>query len=162
MMLTQDELKQILHYDPDTGIFKWRVARGRCAAGVKAGYKNNKGYILIRVRGKMLKAHRLAWLYMIGAWPTEMIDHANRDGADNRWINLRAATREQNHGNSRISARNTSGVRGVSWRSDVCRWEAAMRVNCRTIHLGIFDSKEDARAARVEAARKRWGEFASE
>ena len=95
-MLKVDDLRGLLAYDPSSGHFTWRVRRGRAAAGKQAGYPQSRGYIQIGVRGSLYLAHRLAWLYMTGEWPVAEIDH--RDGVinNNKWENLRPATRPEN------------------------------------------------------------------
>src|SRR5690349_15052213 len=98
--LTQQYLKEILHYDPETGVFIWYTSRGHCKAGNVAG-SLNLGYILIGICNFKYQAHRLAWLYMTGEWPTFEIDHKNGVSSDNRWENLREATRIINGQNRR-------------------------------------------------------------
>src|SRR5690606_34614864 len=102
-MLTQQRLKELLYYDPETGIFTRLVGRSgpRARAGDVAGSDNGKGYIRIYVDGRPYKAHRLAWFYMHGEWPEE-IDHRNGERADNRLSNLRPVTRQQNNLNQSI------------------------------------------------------------
>jgi len=101
-MLTIEYLKSILHYDPNTGIWRWLQAPkfGRVEARDIAGspYKN-KQYWCIKIKQKKYAAHRLAWFYMTGEWPEDQIDHINRDGLDNRWNNLRPASNRENQQN---------------------------------------------------------------
>ena len=114
--LTQDYLKSILHYDPDTGIFRWAKRRATwIPAGTIAGSTCEKGYAIIVINYKIYRAHRLAWLYMTGSHPPEFIDHINLDRKDNRFCNLRLSTRAQNMQNFRIRPDNKSGVKGVYW-----------------------------------------------
>lgn len=101
-MLSQEYLKSILHYDPETGILSWKVDRRRVKIGQIAGYLC-LGYVAIGIDGKLYKGHRLAWLYMTGEWPKDEIDHINRTKHDNRWVNLREATKEQNCDNRKGS-----------------------------------------------------------
>src|ERR1700761_9727377 len=98
-MITQDRLKELLTYDPATGIFRWLVARGGNRVGDRAGcFDESLGYRKIRVDGKLYYAHQLAWLYVHGVFVKE-IDHRNMKG-DDCWIdNLRPATRGQNTAN---------------------------------------------------------------
>ena len=89
-MLTQSELKSLLHYDPETGLFTWIAPlSNRVQVGDVCSTVAPIGYILIGVRGQKLYAHRLAWLYMTGEWPENQIDHINCVKTDNRWANLR-------------------------------------------------------------------------
>ena len=148
MTVTQDRLKNLLTYHPDTGGFTWRVTKGRAKAGQSAGATDAYGYRVIRVDGVLYKAHRLAWLYAHGEWPSGVIDHVNRCPGDNRLKNLRAVTQSENSHNS---GRNSiSGVPGVRWRKDRNRWCAQIRVGYKVHALGSFTSKEEA----VEARRK--------
>ena len=96
-------------------------------------------------------AHRLAWFYVYGAWPNGDLDHINGDKLDNRIANLREATRKQNMQNVRQHKHNTSGVKGVAWHSQRNKWRAYIFVDYRQIHLGLFDTKEAAAAARMNA-----------
>ena len=156
--LTQSRLRYLLRYDPDTGLF-WRL-RGvqGFAKGVQAGSLHKaSGYIYIGVDRKSYRAHRLAWFYMTGEWPSE-IDHINRERADNRWRNLRVATRSQNNVNSRVRSDNSSGVTGVIKRGR--RWSAYITEDGRQNYLGTFATKPEAIAARNNAALAMYGEFA--
>lgn len=90
--LTQEVLKSLLYYDPETGIFVWLVTRQRSPAGKEAGGYDEKGYRRICVNGTKVRAHRLAWLYMTGEWPEDQLDHINGLKDDNRFVNLREAT----------------------------------------------------------------------
>lgn len=160
-MLTQQRLKELLYYDPETGIFTRLVGRSgpRARAGDVAGCDNGKGYIRIYVDGKPYKAHRLAWFYMHGEWPEE-IDHRNGERADNRLSNLRPVTRQQNNLNQSIYRSNTSGLKGVSFYKATGKWKAQIQVNGRKIGLGYYQTKEQAHQAYVAAARELHGEFA--
>jgi hypothetical protein len=157
--MTQNELKRLLAYDPDTGIFRWRIARGRAVVGGIAGAKNGKGYWTIKIEWIKYQAHRLAWLYMTGEWPVDQIDHINMDRADNTWSNLRAATNAQNQANS-LKKSNTSGLRGVHWAQKDKKWIAQIQRDYRKVRLGAFDTPEEARAVYLDAAWEAFGEYA--
>lgn len=148
--LTAERLRELLHYDPETGVFTWKVTLSRRAsAGSIAGaYGANKGYTPISVLKRKYQAHRLAWLYMRGVWPPEDLDHINRDRSDNRLANLRLASRTENSQNANLKRNNTSGCKGVSWHIQSGRWRAHLMLNRRQIHLGLFDAFDDAVAAR--------------
>lgn len=120
------------------------------------------GYILIRLEGRLYRAHRLAWLYMTGEWPSEMIDHKDGDRANNRFINLRDARGGQNHHNGRMRKTNSSGYKGVSWSKGAEKWSAQIKVNWVKIHLGLFEDPYEAHKAYVSAAAKYHGEFAND
>lgn len=152
--LTAERLRELLHYDPETGIFRWKVARGRKApAGSVAGSLESKGYNQIKIDGRTYMAHRLSWLYFMERWPTDQIDHINGEKADNRFANLREATGAENSHNRRIPRHNTSGVKGVSFDKRYGKWRAELQWDGKSHYLGMFNAIEDAAAA-VEAARR--------
>jgi len=160
--LTQARLKELLHYDPETGHFTWRVRAGaRALVGGRAGCTGRRGYIEIWIERRIYKAHRLAFLYMTGGFPPAETDHINRDRSDNRWRNLRPATRLENAANKGLLCTNTSGYRGVNWFKPYQKWMARASAGGKTKFLGYFDIPEEA-AAVVEAWRKEHhGEFYS-
>lgn len=152
--LTAERLRELFHYDPETGAFTWKMLtspRGGVKIGDVAGSIDTKGYRIIRIDGRDHKAHRLAWLYMIGEWPKDQVDHRNGTPADNRFANLREATRAENGQNRATSKNNTSGFTGVSWHGRDRKWRAQIRAGGRNQHLGMFASAEDAHAAYLAA-----------
>lgn len=148
--LTQKRLKEILDYDPETGIFTYAKNHGRMKKGDRAGNINSHGYVNIKVLDRLWKAHRLAFFYMEGDTPGA-VDHINHVRTDNRWINLRPADRAINGKNQRMGSNNKSGVTGVFWHKSAKKWVAQIRVNRKRVHLGSFASFDDAVAARKEA-----------
>jgi len=114
-MLTQKRLKELLHYNPETGIFVWKISVSNIKAGSTAGYEMSAGYSEIGIKNKRYYVHHLAWLYMYGEFPKGDIYHINHNRSDNRISNLRTVTRQENTRNASKSAINTSGVTGVSW-----------------------------------------------
>ena len=151
-MITQERLKELLHYCPETGIFTWKIKRSnRIKVGDVAGGLNNMGYIRIRAGSSQQYAHRLAFLYVEGVMPEEPIDHINGNRSDNRLGNLRRVSNTDNQRNSSLSRRNKSGFTGVHWAKHVKKWEASIRINRRTIHLGLFNDIDGAIEARKEA-----------
>ena len=156
--ITQEQLRELLHYDPETGVFTRKVATSNSVkVGDVAGSPSSNEYINIRVHGRLQKAHRLAWLYVHGTWPTEDIDHVNRDRTDNRLLNLREATRQENmHNTSKLSS-NKSGHPGVHWDIKANKWCAQIGHNRRSTYLGQFADIEDAVAARKAGELKYWG-----
>jgi len=154
-MLTQNELKEILDYDPLTGIFTWRITKPpQAITGEKAGRVDSKGYISINFNGESFLAHRLAWLFIHGEFPADHTDHINHDRADNRIVNLRSVTCRENQQNAKIRMDNTSGHLGVCWHKKTSKWQSTIRVNGERIHLGIFDNINDAVEARAVANKK--------
>ena len=161
-MITQERLKQVLHYDLQTGVFTWKVAPPRkpFLLGNAAGFDVN-GYIGICVDRKKYPAHHLAWLYMTGTWPADEIDHRDRVKSNNRWGNLREATHPQNTRNAPLTVRNRSGKVGVCWDPVNSKWRAHITVNGKLLCQGRFDDKEAAISARRTAEQRYFGEFAS-
>jgi hypothetical protein len=155
-MLTQERLKKLLHYDPDTGFFTWIVDNNnRLKTGDVAGYKDVKGYITITIDGKRYKAHRLAWLYVYASFPLGFLDHKNQNPTDNRIVNLRNATRNENEQNtSTPQANNKSGFKGVSWHKDNKKWLSQIQINNKKISLGYFDTPEEASKSYLKAKRE--------
>lgn len=151
----------MLHYDPETGIFIWRVRRGKGLVGSVAGQLRPSGYVEIGINGRRCTAGRLAWLYVTGEWPAAEVDHRDLDRANNRWSNLRAATRAQNAQNRRLPSTNTSGLRGAWWNKSAQKWESAITFERQRHHLGVFDTAEAAHVAYMAAAAERHGEFAA-
>jgi HNH endonuclease/AP2 domain len=151
--LTQEELKHRLHYDTETGIFTWiRPRARRCKIGSIAGNKNHLGYRLIVVNSIRYLEHRLAFLYITGEWPGEIVDHINGNKSDNRWCNLRNATKSENGYHSRARKSNTSGFKGVYYSRKNRKWVANATINYKTHYLGIFDTREKAHEAYVKFA----------
>lgn len=160
--LTQAHLKELLHYDPETGHFTWLVTRrGTAVAGSRAGSDGGRGYIRIEIEGIKHRAHRLAFLYMTGTLPPKHVDHINRDKPDNRWSNLRPATNQENAGNVAPRRNNTSGHLGVSWHKRDGKWRAQGARDGRRIHLGYFDNLEEATAVAQAWREETYGVFAT-
>lgn len=159
--LTQERLREILHYDPDTGEFRWRQ---RLSYGVQvgdiAGSLAQTRCWCIQIDGCTYRAHQLAWLYMTGAWCRPTIDHRDRNPANNRWSNLRQATPSNNNANRGCHRNNTSGFKGVHLDRETGRWVARLRKDGRSHYLGRFPTPEAAHAAYVAAAKRMLGEFA--
>lgn len=153
-LLPQEKLKSLLHYDHATGVFTQLKARKGVRVGEAAGTVGNKGYIAIELDGKKYYAHRLAWLYVKGIFPSDQIDHINRIKTDNRIGNLRLANNAENHQNMPKPRNNTSGYLGVFWRKDRQKWIAQIKINDQQLYLGIFSDLTEAIAARKSAEIK--------
>jgi hypothetical protein len=159
MKPTVAQLREYLSYDPDTGAFTW-IARPaqKIQIGDPAGQWGNWGYLRIGLFGKRYQDHVVAWAMMTGEWPMHHVDHKDRDRANNRWSNLRAATPLENSINASVRSDSKSEVAGVSMH--LCgKWRAYLRVNGKHKHLGLFDNKKDAVAARIAAAKEQYGQF---
>jgi hypothetical protein len=156
-MLTQERLKELFHYDPETGVFTRLV---RTSSQGNLGVIKNKlhiyGYLYVGIDGKAYRAHRLAWLYVHGRFPLGEIDHVNHDRADNKIANLREVTSQENSRNAAKGINNTSGFVGVTWEKANSTWRSYIQVNRKRINLGSFQNKQDAIAAR-EAANIKYG-----
>lgn len=157
---TAERVRELLIYDPETGLFTRRIPRGGEPAGAVCGTLM-RGYIRIGIDGGIYPAHRLAYLYMLGEIPPAMVDHRHRNTADNRWSEIRPATRSENSRNQKITDRNTSGFKGVSWHKRDKRWRAYICVDGKDQHLGYFDAAGLAHAAYRAAAIRLHGEFAN-
>ena len=151
-LLTIERLRELIDYDPATGLFICKIARINRRIGDVEHGTCGRGYIAFCLDGKQYYAHRLAWFYVHGVWPRAEIDHVNRDITDNRMSNLREATRAQN-------AKNVPGqtLKGIMPNHE--RWQAQIRVDGKRIYLGTFDTRELAHAAYCEASRRMHGEF---
>lgn len=160
-MITQEELNTLLHYEPGTGVFTRKVGGRGVRAGSVTGCARPDGYLVIQIKRKSYRAHRLAFLFMEGNLPPAEVDHINGVRDDNRWCNLRHATRAENSRNQAIHCDNASGVKGVRWNKVSAKWEARTSLNGVEKHLGIFADIAEAEAA-VRAAREMMhGDFAN-
>ena len=146
-----------LQYDPVTGEFT-RV--GGRHHGKPVGVLKEDGYIRIRYKGKRYYAQVLAWYLHTGEWPTAIVDHRDTDRANNRWNNLRLATRTENNRNCKKYRNNTSGVKGVSAFQG--KWKAELFIGGRSKYLGLYSTLEEAAEVRQLAADLVYGDFARE
>jgi len=159
-MLTQARLRTLLTYDPETGEFRWRVQRGGKPVGTVAGTLRDNGYLQIMIDRVCRRAHRLAWLYVVGEWPVGSLDHIDGDPLNNRIANLRLADGTQNNANAKMHHTNKSGHRGVHFDRSRGKWVAYISAHGRRRHLGYFDDIAAAIAVRRAAALEAFGEFA--
>jgi hypothetical protein len=159
-MITQAELKEVLEYNPDTGVFiRVKSNSPSVKVGDVAGTYDYKGYIAIKINYKLYKAHRLAWLYMRGKFPEKCIDHINHIKDDNRWTNLREATNSQNNSNRVKQKNNKSGYKGVIWKKKNKKWQATITYMNKIIYLGLYTTPEEASEAYKKKAIELFGEF---
>lgn len=157
--MNQTYLQSVLDYNEHTGVFTWKAPRRGVMVGARAGTIGKDEYRIIHLDGKNYPAARLAFLYMKGYFPPNDVDHKNRRRWDDRWNNLREATRSQNMMNGTLRIDNKSGHRGVNWHKGAAKWRAFIRVNNITLHLGLYKNIDDAIAARIAAEAKHHGEF---
>lgn len=153
-MLTQKRLKELLKYDRATGVFTRRIDSGkRWKSGEVAGWTHkHNGYVYIRVDGREYFAHRAAWLYVTGEWPSKDIDHIDGEKTNNRFANLREVSESVNAENQKRAHKDTrSGVLGVYPVGD--RWKAMIVIDKAPVYLGTFDTIQEASAAYLSAKR---------
>lgn len=153
-----ERVRELFAYNPETGVITWAVRRFGVKCGSEAGTKH-KGYKRVKVDARLILAHRLAWAIHHGYWPAEEIDHINRDKSDNRISNLREASRSDNMVN-RAYPKGASGVTGVAKHK--LGWQASIRINGKSVYLGIFKTIEEAASVRAEHAKREYGQFAPE
>ena len=161
-MITQERLKHLLSYDPETGIFRNLRTCGKAYKDQIAGGPGGNGYDgarywRIQIDGKRYFAHHLAWLYVFGEMPRQNIDHKDRNPRNNAILNLRLCNQSQNNVNSKQRVSKT-GFRGVSRVKN--SYQAGITVNEKFVYLGLFKTPEEAHLAYVEAATRYFGEFA--
>lgn len=154
--LTLEELKAVLTYDPSTGLFTRKITiSGRFNAGDVVGHKAKNDYVRICVGYRSYAAHRLAWFYMTGMWPDRVIDHINGKRNDNRFTNLRSVSNSENLQNQRKAHKGTrSGLLGVGWHAKARKWRSQITLDKKQVFLGLFETKEEARAAYLKAKAK--------
>lgn len=157
--LSQKRLKELLWYNPYTGLFFRQTHKGGAKAGDIAGWIDGNGYRVIRVNGEVYLAHRLAWLYMKGRWPKKQIDHKNGNPSDNRWDNLREATGSENQWNRKINKNNSTGYKGVCFHKASQNFRARIQHNGKNKSLGYYDTPEEAYTVYCEAAKELQGKF---
>lgn len=161
-ILTASRLREVLDYSPETGVFVWKarpsVHANKGMIGERAGaVDKGTGYRRIWIDGDRFVAHRLAWLWMTGEWPADLVDHIDGDKGNDRWENLRAASMSQNKANG-VYANSPMGLKGVTKAGN--RWRAQIVKDQRHQHLGYYDTPEAAHAAYCMAADRLHGAFA--
>ena len=154
-LLTQTRLRELLHYNPDTGAFTWRVDRPpRARAGDTPRAPTKAGYLRVGIDNDLYYLHRLAWLYTHGVWPNGVVDHVNGDRADNRLVNLRDVSHATNLQNlKRARGDNKTGLLGVYLRGDTGRYSANIKGPEGKRSLGCFATAEEAHAAYINVKR---------
>lgn len=148
--LSQEDLKEVLVYNEDTGDFIWLKRLGRRGKVGSVAGSNNSNYICIRINRVGYLAHRLAYLYVEGFVPPQ-VDHEDHDGLNNKWLNLRAADNKLNHKNKSLLKTNKSGFNGVCYYPAQQKWRVSITVEGTQRSIGSFDTKAEAIQKRKEA-----------
>jgi len=148
--LNQDLVRKFYNYDPNTGVLTARLPQHQIPVGKELGYPHIGGYLEMSIGGKPYLVHRIIWLYQTGYLP-EQVDHIDHIRTNNKWENLREVNNQENTKNTSLSANSTSGINGVSYMKSRGKYRATIMVNRKQIHLGLFDTIEEAKAARAAA-----------
>ena len=149
-MLSVERANELFDYNPETGVVVWKISPANCVkAGDEVGSINNEGYRQTKVKRKCCKVHRLAWFLTHGVWPTAQIDHINGNRSDNRICNLREATNMENIQNLRKARSDnlSTGILGVHIDPKSGRFKGKITVCGKQIHLGYFDTAQEAHEA---------------
>lgn len=157
--LSQLRLKELLHYDPDTGIFTRAAMMPGSSIGSVCGTKKQNGYVVICVDRMYFRAHRLAWFYVHGTWPPEFIDHVNHIRHDNRISNLRCVSTRQNSLNTSLRSDNALGAKNVYFDKQAGKFGVKFTENGVQKLVGHFDSEALAKAAAKDYRERAHGEF---
>lgn len=157
--VTAAECRRIFAYDRASGVLLWREAGPGRRVGRPAGGTRKCKYRQVHVKGRLYQVHRLIWLYVTGEWPTDLLDHEDRNPMNCRFENLREADHSTNGANRSIGSNNRSGIKGVHQCQITGKWKATVYFHGRQIYLGSFSKKQDAGNAYATAARKYFGEY---
>ncbi len=160
--ITRERLFELVDYKPESGELVWKRTHRRVRTGEPVGSMSPTGHIVVKLDRQCYLVHRLVWFIETGKWPS-IIDHANRDPSDNRFVNLREATPAQNQANAGARRNNSLGVKGVlkvpGLRTNP--FIAKIRRGGRQVTLGYFPTVQEASDAYHRAARENWGDFAA-
>ncbi len=155
-MLTAEYVRKVLDYNPETGVFLWRVTTSnKSLKGNRAGSEGSTGYRRMMLNGRSYKEHLIAWLYVTGEWPKDKIDHRDRVRDNNKWENLRQANNSQNRVNSLV--RPSITLQGVHPQKD--HFKAQIKEGGKTVYLGLFPTAEEAHEVFKVRHAKLHGEF---
>lgn len=153
-------IEDYLEYAPDIGgsFLRWVIDKGKMKAGTMAGTQTERGYWVVCFDGKMHKAHRVVWFLVHGKWPSQCIDHIDRNPANNAIENLRDCSLSENQINKRPKRNSVSGYKGVTWNKAAGKYQAAIRIDGKSVHLGLFDTAKAASDAYEAKALERSGQ----
>ena len=154
------ELKDVYAYNPETGIFTWKINKTRARAGASTGCPNRGGYLRTVYEGVTYSVARLAWFLYYNEWPKNDLDHINGNRIDNSLKNLRLATRQQNMANKKYHKNSSSNFKGVYWRKSIKKWVASISLNKERFYLGAFNDEIEAARAYDLKAKELFGEYA--
>lgn len=157
---TREELAELFEYSIVTGRVYRKIKRAQQPAGIEVGTVDGKGYLHVAVERRFVLLHRLAVFLLTGELPRQ-VDHHNHDRRNNAWHNLRPCTAKGNAGNSSLSRKNTSGLKGVSMNTRSAKWHAQIKINGKQTYLGRRDCPIEAARLYDAAARLHFGEFAN-
>ena len=162
--ITKEEVLEVLEYEQESGIFRWKNPRQGIATGSVAGWNHAGGYRRIQIKESQYLIHRLVWLVETGVLPDSDIDHIDRDKSNNRFSNLRIATNSQNQQNTNGRSDNTSGFKGVHFHKATKKYSARIRINGERKELGLFETAELAHHAYKAASLEyhRFGIYAKD
>lgn len=155
-VLTADQVRELFNYDHETGLLYWKI-KPRCwhQDSLVAGNKDISGYVRILIRNTKYKAHRLVWLFVTGKWPDKEIDHINGEKNDNRFCNLREASKSINAQNMKVARiHNKSGLIGAHWDEKMNCYRPSIRTLGKKYRLGSFETAEEAHQAYLKAKRE--------
>jgi len=148
--LNQELLKELVDYNPDTGVFAWKKIRRGVSCNKKVGTVKPNGYIVVLINRKLYRLHRLAWLYMTGKWPDNEIDHINGNRADNRFCNIRQATKAENNWNKKVRKDSTTGIKNVLYYPNYQTYYVKITANNVSHSFGPFKTKDEAASVAKE------------
>ena len=154
------ELKRRYTYDLNSGVFTRNISSNRWKRGDIAGWELPTGYRVIGIEGRLYTEARLAWIYVLGRWPEHFVDHINNDRNDNRWINLRPATRSENNRNAKLRKDNAIGHKNVCWHPAANSWVVQVTFN-KERFCEWHKELDDAIAAADRLREKLHGDFAN-
>ncbi len=160
--ITHERLLELVEYFPDTGLLVNRINRGNSPKGKVLGTKNASGHLVAQLDKVMYLVHRLVWFYSFKEWPTEIIDHIDRNPSNNRLDNLREANKAGNIYNSKLRVDNTSGLKGVYFDKRRGHYYSQIVIQGKKEYLGRFNSAEEAHTAYIQKCKENHGEFLNE